>query len=256
MKRSLICFVLLVSKIVWCQVPPPELSWTFQWGTNTYGLLYGDTNLTSGVKAAIRDDIEQTYRHNPQSNTTFRLYLQGEQKYNEYTGLIWLEKAVACPKEIRTWNFRVYGGTNYLFVSESLCSTYSEKVALTNRQNVAISCLSNFIYSVNHLSASNTTLTAFAQMWWRFKKGRTGALSDDTPQSFMEGIQSMDEDYYYPSLLYFWERTSAHWNVPSAEPPILGCTIKALPKGKADDFDEVDMDAIFKDGAWRFVAWE
>jgi hypothetical protein len=256
MKRQ-IAFLLLSVQFAWGQNPAPELSWTFQWGAEPCGLLFGDADLPSGVKAAIRDDIKRVYQVNPQSNTVSRLYLPGDEKYGQFTGVVWFERTTACPEEIQSLDYRVYGGANYSFIAEPLCSVYAAKVALTNQHPAAIGSLADFLHSVNHMSASNTTSAAFAQMWWRFKKGRAGALADDTPQSFAEGIQSISDDRYYClSLLAVWERAPSYWNALSTEPPIVGCTIKALPKSGGDHFDEVSMDAIYKDGQWRFVAWE
>lgn len=250
-------FLLLSGQFAWGQSPAPDLSWTFQWGAVRCGLLFGNAGLPSGVKAAIRDDIERVYQFNPQSNTTSRLYSPGDEKYGQSTGVVWFERTTACPEEIRSLDYRVHGGTNYYFIAESLCSAYAAKAALTNQHHAAMGSLSSFLHSVDHMSAVNTTSAAFAQMWWRFKKGRAGAPDDDTPQSFAEGIQSMGEDRYYClSLLSVWERAPSYWNAPSAGPPIAGCTVKTLPKSGGDNSDEADMDAIYKDGQWRFVAWE
>ncbi|MCL1919597.1 MAG: hypothetical protein FWG50_00780 [Kiritimatiellaeota bacterium] len=256
MKRLIILF-LLSAQSVWGQNPVPDLSWTFQWGTNTAGMLFEDAALAMPVKAVIRDDIKRVYQLNPQSNATFRLYLPSEEEHGKYTGVFQFERSMACPKDIHSLDYCIYGGTNYYAITESISTIYSEKIALTNQHHAAIGSLSNFLHTVNHVSVGNTTPVEFAQMWWRFKKGRAGALADDTVESFTEGIQSMSEDRYYClSLLSVWERPPSYWSVPSAKPLVVGCTIKALPRAGNGNSDGIEMDAVYKDGQWRFVAWE
>ena len=258
MKRLFLSiFACLLGNALHAQTGTPDLSWAFQWEGTGYGLLFEDEGLSPVLRNTIRYDIEQTYRFNARTNASFRVYLPGDEKYGEYMGRVGLGNAIACPRELRAWDYRVYGGTNYLVVTESLCTKYAEKTALTNQHAAASGSFSNFLHTANTVSVTNTTPAAFAQMWWRFQEGRAGAEADDTPQSFMEGIQSMNEELYYPpSLLFFWEREATHWNAPSDGQNTFGCTIQSVPKTGGNGFDKVDMDAVYKDGQWRFVAWE
>lgn len=235
----------------------PDLSWTFQRAGTQLGLLFEAAGLSPAVRCAIRDDVEQTYRANPGATAVFRAYSPGDEKHGVYAGRVWLENPVTCPDGLRSLDYRVYGGVNYLAVPASLCANYAVQITLTNQHAVAVGSLSSFLHTANHLSVTNTTAAAFAQMWWRFKEGRAGAEGDDTPQSFTEGIQSMSaEQHYHPSLLLFWERVPTHWDAPSDGQSVFGCTIRSVPKTGGNGFDGVDMDAVYKDGEWRFVAWE
>lgn len=255
--RKLSVLFLFLGQTVWGQNPMLDLSWTFQWGTNTVGVFFEDPSLTTPVKAAIRDDIKQVYQFNPQSNTTSKLYLPDDEEHGKYIGVFLFNKETACPKELCSLDYNVYGGTNYYAITESLSSSYAKKIALTNQHHVATGSLSNFLHTVNHVSVGNTSVAEFAQMWWRFKKGRSGEVADDTPENFAEGIQSMSEDRYYClSLLSLWERPPSYWNVPPTKPLVVGCTIKAIAKTGNGDSDGTDMDAVYKEGQWRFVAWE
>ena len=258
MKRLLLLmFVCLVGNAVNAQTGTPDLSWTFQWDGARYGLLFETDGLSSAILNTIRNDIEQTYRFNPRTSASFHVYLPGDENHGKYRGRVSLGNTVACPDELQDWNYRVYGGMNYLVVTESLCANYIGKVALTNQHASALGSFSNFLHTANHLSITNTTPVAFAQMWWRFQEGRVGAEADDTPQSFLEGIQAMSEELHYPpSLLLFWEREPTHWDAPSDGQSAFGCTIRSVPKAGGNGFDGVDMDVVYKDGQWRFVAWE
>jgi len=253
MKR-LFVVVLLAGQSVWGQNPTPDLSWTFQWGTNASGVVFEDTSLTASVKAAIRDDIKRVYQFNPQSNATFRLYVLGDEEHGKYTGTFGFEKTTACPNEIRGLDYCVYGGTNFYAVTESISSAYAEKIALTNQHPMIMGSLSNFLHTANHVTVGKTTPTEFVPMWWLLKKGRVAELADDTPEGLQEGIQSMSEARHYClSLLSLWEKPPSDWGVPSEKPLVVGCTVTTVSK---TDGYKIDMEAVYKKGKWRFVAWE
>ena len=257
MKSVVAVSLTLFAQIARGQTPAPDLSHTFLWGASPAGVVFEDTALAAPVKAAIRDDIRRVYQSNPQSNAVFRLYLPGDEEYGGRTGVFRLERPTACPDELRGLDYIAYGGTNYYFITEALSSAYASKIALTNRHHEAMGSLSNFLHSASHVSAAETAPDAFAQMWWRFKQGRAGELADDTAGGFAEGIQSMSEDRYCClSLLSVWERPPSYWNAPAAGPPVMGCTVTALPKDGDGNPDGMKMDAVYKDGQWRFVAWE
>jgi len=231
-----------------------DLSWTFQWGTNTVGTLFEDTSLTASVKATIRDDVRRVYQFNPQSNATFRLYVPGDEEYGKYMGVFSFEKETACPKEIRSLDYCVYGGTNYYAITEAISSAYAEKIALTNQYPAVMGSLTNFLHTANHVSVGNTTPAEFVPMWWLLKKGRAVELADDTTDGFNEGIQSMSEDKYYClSLLSLWKKPPSDWGVLAEEPLVVGCTVTSV--SKADGY-KINMDAVYKKGKWRLVAWE
>lgn len=235
----------------------PDLSWTFQWGDTRHGLLFDDAGMSPEIKTVIRDDLEQVCRLNPHSNAVFHAYAPDDGRYGECTGLVWIRQPVACPEEVSCWDYRLYGGTNFFIATPELCSKYAGKAALTNRLEDAAATLSNFLHTANLVSVSNTTAAAFADMWWRFKKGRPGMLDDDTAESFADGIRAMGGDrHHQPSLLFFWERPATYWNAPPETSPTFGCTITAIPKTGGGEMEAVEMDAVYKGGKWRFVAWE
>ena len=249
--------VFFVAVAAYPQASPGDWSWTFLRNGETCGLSFEDTNLPVSVKAAIRDDVCWSYSLAADSNRFTRLYAPGDPEYGTFVGREGVEGDYGCAVELSEWNYNLHNGSRYFHVAKNLSARFLQAIALTNQHPVAAGSLSNFLHTANHLSVTNTTPAAFAQMWWRFKEGRAGALADDTPQSFTEGIQSMSEDsHYHSSVLLFWARESTYWRAPSDGQSIFGCTIKSIPKTGGDGFDQMDMDTVYKDGQWRFVAWE
>lgn len=146
MKNQLAIILLLVSASTsYSQVP--DLSWTFQWETNTYGLLFEDTNLTAMVKGAIRDDVQGVLAYNPTTNAFFHSLTASDPQYGIYAGRMTLDDA-ATPSEFPSL-YKVLGGTNYFAVANSSSSNYTAKIVLTNQQQVAIGGLSNFLVTAH-----------------------------------------------------------------------------------------------------------
>ena len=68
-----------------------DLFWTFQWGSDRYGLIFADINLSASVKGAIRSDIELVLSFVPKNETEFytfevgvsspAIYMEGKWRY-------------------------------------------------------------------------------------------------------------------------------------------------------------------------------
>jgi hypothetical protein len=226
----------------------PDLSWKFQWGTNTCGLLFENTNLTVGVKAAIRDDVQTAYYAIPPSNAVYRAYQSGEEEYGKFLGHMYIQGAYTCPRDLSGWSYAVYGGTNFFFVEADVCSNYLAKIALTNQYDVAIGSLSNFLVAAETMTIANTSTNAFLQKFWHYNSNRIPDISDDPAFKFLDYVQEWGSVYYInPSILQF--------EYGSLEGLIcLHAEIKTVNKTEPDKRSNVYV--VYKDAQWRFLVWE
>ena len=245
MKHQLAFISLLVSASVsYSQLP--DLSWTFQWETNSYGLLFEDTNLTALVKASIRDDVQGVLAYNPATNAFFHSMTASDPQYGVYAGRMTLDDAT-MPSDFPLSLYKVFGGTNYFAVAISSSSNYTAKIALTNQQQVAISGLSNFLFTVENMTSSNTTIQAFQQKWWHPLQERIYTPEDVDADSIAKHIDAFGcLYYYYPSVLSFEFRSEngKTW---------LGC--KVWTRKKSDLKKHLKLDLVYGGDQWRFVAF-
>lgn len=226
----------------------PDLSWTFQWGTNTFGLLFENTNLTVGVKAAIRDDVQTVYNVTPPSNAVYRAYQPGEDEYGKFLGHMYMQGAYTCPRELSGWSYAAYGGTNFFFVEADVCSNYLAKIALTNQYDVATGSLSNFLTVAQNMTTNNTTTNLFLQKFWLLEQNRVPVPSDDHEMTYPNYIQAWGAKYYfYPSVLQF-----NYGNLEGLV--VLHAKIHAVKKTDPSGRSEVYV--VYKDDQWRFLVWE
>ncbi len=243
MKNQLAIILLLVSASTsYSQVP--DLSWTFQWETNTYGLLFEDTNLTAMVKGAIRDDVQGVLAYNPTTNAFFHSLTASDPQYNIYAGRMTLDDA-ATHSEFPLSLYKVLGGTNYFAVTISSSSNYTAKIVLTNQQQVAISGLSNFLVTAQNMTTSNTTIQAFQQKWWHPLQERIYTPEDVDADAIAKHINAFGGlYYYYPSVLSFEFRSEngKTW---------FGC--KVWTRNKSDLKKHLELDLVYGGDQWRFV---
>jgi hypothetical protein len=248
MKHTLVslCAVFIVA-FAQAQTLPPDLSWTFQWENASYGLVFENTNLTTSVRSAIRDDIQQVYSYNPSSNIAYRIYQpEDTDKYGKYTGHMHLRENWTCPSGLSGWDYKIYGGINYFFIGAEVSANYIAKIALTNQYHTEIANLSNFLHTVNNLTTNNITLTAFQQMWWSLATDTVYFPEEPNPDHWATLLRETSEMRFpYPSILAFEERTDIQGN------PLLILSIKTVKKDSLQNYVEAVF--FFRAGQWRFM---
>jgi hypothetical protein len=222
----------------------PDLSWTFQWGTNTYGLLFQDTNLTATVQAVIRDDVQGVLAYNPATNAAFSTLTALDPYYGIYAGRLTLEDAT-IPPDFPLSLYKVIDGTNYFDVAITCSSNYMSKISLTNTQSNAVSAMSNFLATVQSMTSSNTTVQAFQQYWWHPIQNRVYIPEEVDADSITKRIDALGGLYYYcPSLLSYEVKSEGGqtW---------LSCEI--WTRQKSDLKKYLSIDIVYGGGQWRFV---
>ena len=220
------------------------MAWTFQWETNTYGLLFEDTNLTALVKTVIRDDVQGILAHNPATNAFFHSLGASDPQYGVYSGRMTLDDATT-PSAFPLSLYKAFGGTNYFVMAISSSSNYLAMIALTNQQQSAISGLSNFLATAQNMTSSNTTVQAFQQKWWHPLQERVYTPEDVDASSIAKHINAFGGlYYYYPSILSFEIRTEngITW---------FGC--KVWTRNKSDLKKYLKLDLVYGGDQWRFV---
>ena len=226
------------------QTPPDDWSWTFQWGNQHYGLLFEDVGLTPDIKAAIKDDVQGVLSYNPVTSATFNVLSPKDSRYGAYTGRMTLSDAMV-PFGFPLALYKVIGGMNYFAVDVAAGSSYAAKIALTNQQNMAISGLSNFLFSVQNMTTGNTTVAEFQQKWWHPIKESVYVPREPDPDSVVGYIAKFGGLYYaYPSILSFE-------TVSDGGKSWFGCKIWTWQKNGARD--ALEMDIVYGGGEWRFV---
>lgn len=234
----------------YAQTPTVDLSWSFQWGEERFGLLFEDTNLTTSAKAAIRDDIQLVYSYNPSTNVTYRVYQNGDSKFGQYTGKMCLSGRWVCPQRLNSWDYKIYGGTNYFCVTPEDSARYLLKIALTNQFYTQVVGLSNFLYTVKTMTTNNITQTTFAQMFWIHDSGRCAQVADmGSSENINANIQFWASGtYYLSSLLQYWDETEGAY-------ASFGCTVNVYYPSTSwrNERDTNPEKLIYKDGQWRFV---
>jgi hypothetical protein len=234
---------LLSVQFAWGKNPAPELSWTFQWGSSRYGLLFENTSLAAEVKTAIRDDVQNILSYNPHAGATFHTLSAGDSGYGVYAGWMTLSDGMV-PNDFPLFFYKMFSGTNYFVVGSVSGANYITQIALTNQQCAAINSLSNFLYTVQNMTTNNTTVAGFKQKWWNpLKEDVYDPQEPDAP--LVKYIATYGEMYYfYPSILSFE-------NVTCEGQSWFGC--KVWIKRKTDATDVLQMDLVFGGGEWRFV---
>lgn len=244
MKRLILSMVAGAIGNAYAQSGSPDLSWTFQWGNQCYGLLFEDDGLTPDIKAAIRDDVQGGLSYNPVTNATFKVLSPGDSQYGAYDGRMTLSNAM-LPSGFPLSLYKAVGGMNYFAVAIVAGSNYVAKIALTNQQNVAISGLSNFLFSVQNMTTGNTTVAEFQQKWWHPLKESVYVPREPDPDSVLGYIAMFGGLYYaYPSILSFE-------TVSDSGKSWFGSKIWTWRKNGARD--ALEMDVVYGGGEWRFV---
>ena len=244
MKRLILFMVAGVILSACAQSGGADLSWTFQWGNQCYGLLFEDDGLTPDIKAAIRDDVQGVLSYNPMTNATFNVLSPKDSQYGAYDGRMTLSNAM-LPSGFPLSLYKTVGGINYFDVDINDGSNYMAKVALTNQQNMAISGLSNFLFSAQNMTTGNTTVSEFQQKWWHPLKESVYVPREPDTDSVMRYIAMFGGLYYaYPSILSFE-------TVSDSGKSWFGCKIWTWKKTGAPD--ALEMDIVYGGGEWRFV---
>jgi len=244
MKRLLVSMFACLVLDTHAQAPSPNLSWTFPWGNTWYGLLFEDSELTDGVKTAIRDDVQGVLSYNPQTNATFSALSPEDLDFGRYDGHITFSNSM-LPSGFPLFHYKAFNGTNYFAVTIENGSNYVAKVAFTNQYKVEISGLSNFLHTAQNMATTNTTIAEFQQKWWNpieEKVPMPENVSADSLRKYITDLGGLY--YYYPSILAIETVTyeGKSW---------LGCKVWTQKKGSLTGY--LEMDLVYGGGCWRFV---
>jgi hypothetical protein len=236
------------------QAQTNDWSWTFQWGKDTCGLLFADTNLTASVKAAIRDDIAKVYASVSTNDIYRRIYTPQDPEYGTFVGYVGTPGDSGCPREIGGWEYKLNKGNRYFYVDKELSDKYLTQIALTNQHKVAVGSLTNFLHTFNSTITNNVIPPESLQMWWSTKQ--------EIPVSTTFKKKGSSYIYIEPDeVVKFWNQWSdLHIFVPS----ILNLEYKDTPqegglwcttfwKTKSEGRYELGLDLVYRDGSWRMV---
>lgn len=225
-----------------------DLIGTFQWGTNTVGVVFQTTNLTQSVKATIRDDAARIMSFNPPSNSTFVAFNTGDMNYGVFTGRIAMTRALV-PHDFWLTYYNTYNGTNYFVVDPVACTNYLEKIALTNQFSLATGALEAFVNTLNQVSTNNLSPSALASLYWSLQNDRALTLAVDFENDMdacLKKINSMSaEEHIFLSILDISTES------------LFGQTwlMAGLRIRRKNDPNQMwgDLPVVFRQGQWRFI---
>lgn len=235
-----------------------DWSWTFQrWGT-TCGLLFEATNLTTSVKAAIRDDIAKVYAAVTTSNNlTTTIYTPDDSEYGTFVGYDMLEGEEGMPDELGEWDYNVHNGNRYFHVKTELSERYLQQIALTNQYKTAVKNLGSFLATVNSVTTNKLNTTKYIQLWWSMGQKKTLSRtfsmdqddelffeSDDTIKVFCWEATGQYE-IFVPSILLFKQEAGMYNGVFYCKP---------IYRKRSDGTYEVSVvDIAYCKGKWHLV---
>ena len=242
MKRTLAIISVMAMHL--CAASGQDLSWTFQWEANRYGLIFEDTNLVAGVKDAIRSDIELVLSHVPKHETELYTLKDGDSYYGEYIGRIsWPNNKGMKPFPLNVYS--VFGGTKYYHVSESKSAEYLVGIALTNQYSEAVSAVPVWIAMMNGATTNTMSCADYVTGVWFVDIERVATTNDLSSRDYLEGIVELQEwPICLPVSVLDFEQYSKSGNTWLA----LKVRNREITSG-----DIVTMPAIYVDGKWRNV---
>jgi hypothetical protein len=241
-----LCAVFVVA-FAQAQTVSPDLSWTLPWGTSQAGLLFEDTNLTTSVKAAIRDDVARILSFNSLENASFETLSPGSSYYGKWTGNMTLTNAV-LPRLLPLSYYKTCSDTNYFVIEEKVCLAYLDKILLTNQNALAINSLSNFVSMINQVTTNNLSSAGFRSLFWSINEDRSISQTDFSEYNpdYIKAISEMATfTHLYISILDFELGTinGSSW---------LSVNVHVRKKNNPGDV-WTDIPLIFRGGQWRFI---
>ena len=242
MKKTLAIIIIVAVHL--CVASGQDLSWTFQWGTNRYGLLFDATNLSASAKGAIRDDIELLLSYMPQNETEIYILKSGDSYYGEYVGRIsWPNRKGMKPFPLSVYS--VFGNTNYYHVSESRSVEYLAGIALTNQYRKAVTAIPGWFSQRASASTNTMSCAEYVDCVWFFDLERVATTNDLTASDYVKGLAEWQAWPVCPlvSILDF-EQYSKDGNSRL----MLGMRHRNVVSGSI-----VSSPAIYVEGKWRYV---
>ena len=165
-----------------------DLSWTFQWGADRYGLLFDVTNLSASAKGAIRGDMEHVLSYVQKSETEFYTFEVDDSYYGEYIGRISWPNGAGGVKPFPLSVYSVFGGTNYYHVSESRNTEYLAGIALTNQYREAVAAVPGWIAVMNSATTNTMSCAEYVDYVWFEDLERVATTNDLTASDYLDGV--------------------------------------------------------------------
>ena len=242
MKKTLTVISVVAAHL--CVASGQDLSWTFQWGANRYGLIFEATNLSSGAKGAIRGDMEHVLSYVPKNETEFYIFKAGDSYYGEYVGRIsWPNDQGVKPFPLSVYS--VFGNTNYYHVSESESAEYLAGIALTNQYREAVAAVPGWIAAKNGATTNTMSCAEYVDGFWFEDLERVATTNDLSPRDYLEGIAEFQNwQSCLPVSILDFEQFSENGSTRLA----LKVRNRNVMSGSI-----VTMGAIYVDGKWRNV---
>lgn len=246
MKKAPLVIIACVCRVASAQ----DWSWTFQWGTNSYGLLFENANLETPVRCVIRDDLERALSTPLLSSESSVTCTTANGSGNGFTGYVSLGGVFkGIPDGLEFVRYTEHSGTNFFHVSPKLSAKYVEKIALTNAYFNQVLNMSNFFHSVSNLfngTVNPLTRAELATKFWVASENRIWSASDISGKtdSEIEGIFSYR--FLPPSLLDFETRELYGTNY-------LWCNARVTVGGTPPQFDGVPLVSVTN--TWFFCNW-
>ena len=145
-----------------------QTNWTFQWHGQTMGLDFEVTNLTTSVKAAIRDDVAYAMSLIPATNISYEAYSANHPDYGKLTGIASIAKDTPynyCAGIIN--DYKIVGNTTNFVLREKACSNYVAAITWTNQYATQVATFSNFFYHVKTgFDVTGMTLAEKKSFFW------------------------------------------------------------------------------------------
>ncbi len=236
--KKLIGMILFVSITVNAQFPACH----FQWGDETCGLTFDDTNLTAEVKAVIRDDVGLIFSRIPTNVSTY--IITNDVRYT--AGLTGINGLLYYPENFAFGTYKNINGFRCFDIETDVSSKYLEAIALTNRHKVAVATVPTFLTQLESMRPGITTTNAYVHCFWMMKEERVFTLTDfgRHPEWITEGIATAKDKFFFrPSILDFSERTAGENVYLCFYTYMMSRTDRSQYKGMAFTYAQ---------GAWRF----
>ena len=232
---------------------------TFQWHGQTLGVDFGLTNLTAGVKGAIRDDVAYSLSLIPTTNVTFEALTPTSSNYGKYAGFVTFSHSTPinyCDGILCYYN--TSGGQTVFQLDQDVCSAYAVAITLTNQHAAAVTAFSNFVsHAKTGFDVTGMTLAEKKAFFWG--TAAIDALEREEGANFdqvlTDALSSRPSDIPpwafppMPSILAFsaWDGAGAGLPVP-----MLLCKVKRWdPVNKTTHWS-----FVYADGRWKYCLME
>jgi hypothetical protein len=225
-----------------------QTNWAFQWHGQERGIIFGQTNLSKSVKAAIRDDIALVMSHIAVAGTEIHPIQPDDPDHGKIGGLMNIRAdGDTYPDDFPIGDFRMVNGVPFFLLSEEDCATYVTAITLTNSAKAKISALPAILVPfTNGFNIAKMTMRQKRDVIWH------PSLQEDNDPAFKELFdESMPQT---PGLLRFFPRSVLSYKMQELEEGkglVLTCTVSGKsffegnPKGESTLFVHIK-------GRWRF----